>query len=374
MTKFNFTDLEIGGFAMSSGYAGEQIKVLVRASLTSDEALFHLFLKGIDGVIRHHTQKQGVSINFNYVNQFLLVIHENNTADLYCNDIGMLAEMMPKRDVAKGEPIFKSDIADIRRFRFADITLQTSDKVVFCFKVGWKFGLFFDLSREHKFDVNRMELELGSLFRRLEYEEIYRALADDSLLQKLALAGWFPFQEIVSDGFETLLAGYRDEFDIEGREQAVLSSFDDMRISKIEAHWWKHPFVSKRRTILEPALSAFKANDPVSCIKILTTEIEGIIRDAHISELGTSAKIDDLLQFAIERGIKKSGSDASLFFPKEFLLYMKNCTFAHFDPLNLANSTLSRHSTSHGAASGEAYTQVRALQAILTTDQLAYFL
>lgn len=373
MNRFSFTELKVDGFAVSNAYAGEHAQILVRASLTSDEPLFHGFMKGIENVIGHHADKLGVAINFNYVSGFLLIVHADETADFFCNDVGVVAEMISKRDVAKGEVIFKSDIADIRRLRVANVVFQPKDKIIFCFKVGWKFGLFFDLGRERELDIDRMELELGSLFRRLEYEEAYKATADETLMKKLATAGWFPFQEIVSDGFDGVLAAYRDDFDIDGREQMLLATFDDTRIARIAERWWRHPILSPRRTILEPALTAFKANDPVSCVKNLITEIEGIIRDAHLSELGTSAKIPSLLEYAIERGVKKSGSDATLFFPREFLLYLKNSTFAPFDPLNPSVS-ISRNSASHGAACSAAYTRIRALQSILTVDQLAFFL
>ena len=154
----------------------------------------------------------------------------------------------------------------------------------------------------------------------------------------------------------------------------MLVAFDIDRISRIADRWWKHPILSKRKAILEPALNAFNANDSVSCIKNLATEIEGIIRDAHIADVGASAKIGDLLRYAIDRGIKKSESDTTLFFPREFLRYLNSCVFASFDPLSPTSTKLSRHSASHGAALGSTYTQMRALQTILTVDQLAFFL
>ena len=43
-----------------------------------------------------------------------------------------------------------NDIADIRSMKFSNIKITESDKVIYCFKVGWKFGLFFDLDRRTK--------------------------------------------------------------------------------------------------------------------------------------------------------------------------------------------------------------------------------
>jgi hypothetical protein len=41
--------------------------------------------------------------------------------------------------------IYHSDIADVRRLRMSWLALQPKDGVLCCFKVGWKFALFFDL-------------------------------------------------------------------------------------------------------------------------------------------------------------------------------------------------------------------------------------
>lgn len=106
----------------------------------------------------------------------------------------------------------------------------------------------------------------------------------------------------------------------------------------------------------------------------MLTEIEGIVHDAYAAETGQTARGQKLLKFAIERGIRKAGDGSTLFYPREFLDYLKNHTFAHFDRMSSSELTLSRHSASHGAAPASAYTPIRALQAILTIDQISFFL
>jgi hypothetical protein len=48
-------------------------------------------------------------------------------------------------------------------------------------------------------------------------------------------------------------------------------------------------------------------------------------------------------------------------------------TFANFDPAAQTGTAGSRHAVGHGAAAPESYTTTKALLAILTLDQLAFY-
>jgi hypothetical protein len=60
-------------------------------------------------------------------------------------------------------------------------------------------------------------------------------------------------------------------------------------------------------------------------------------------------------------------------FPAAFGRYLETHTFANFDPASKKGSAGSRHAVGHGAAAQDSYTMTRALQAILTLDQLAFY-
>jgi hypothetical protein len=283
-------------------------------------------------------------------------------------------EILAKRDVVAGEAVYYSGVADIRRVRIPGIKLEPTDSVIFCFKVGWKFALFFEFPHERALDIDAMERSLGNLYRRLSFEEAYAALGDPILFDKLVDVGWFPFVEVIGGEFEKLLAAHTADFNIEAEEQVLLKKFDQVRIDELGQRWWKRPCLTSRKAILEPALEAFKRGDSVSCLKILLTEIEGIIQDAHIADVGSGTSIKKLLEYAIQKGIKKTGGETTLLFPREFLRYLLEYTYANFDPKNPEADVMSRHSVGHGAATADTYTQVRALQSILTLDQLAFYL
>jgi len=62
-----------------------------------------------------------------------------------------------------------------------------------------------------------------------------------------------------------------------------------------------------------------------------------------------------------------------MLFPQAFGRYIRQYTFATFDPDSQTGVAGSRHAVGHGAASQESYTMARALQAMLTLDQFAFY-
>jgi hypothetical protein len=268
----------------------------------------------------------------------------------------------------------QSDLADVRRLRLSWLALQPKDGVLCCFKVGWKFGLFFDLHPERILDVDAMERSLGRLYRRLAFQALYDAFESEAGLSKLVAAGWFPFIEIVGGEFEELLKAYRDDVNTQEETAKLLRRFDAPRIDGMATRWWKGSLLSRRKDVLKPALGAFKRRNPASCLKIVLTEIEGILQDLHIGEQGSGLSTKELLAFAANRGAQKASDPNSLLFPQEFLRYMRGYTYARFDPRKAEASAVSPHSVAHGRAMAKAYTMERALQSILTLDQINFYI
>lgn len=368
------TNVLMGGFAGSNALPGETVPILVRASLTSDEREFHIYAEGIGHLLTARAKEAGTLLSLDGFVGYVLIIHKDGTAELYLDNAQMAIEVLAKRDIKAGEAIYGRDIGDIRRVRYPDITFLPADKAFICFKVGWKFGMFFDLAGNRELDVDRMERDLGVLYRRLRYQALYEALADQATGDRMTKAGWFPFIEIIGGDFNPLLNAYQLEFDIENKEKEIVGQFTSDRIDKIGERWWKNPILSKHKTVLEAGLEAFKRGDSVSCIKNIMTEIEGVLSDLHLAEKGSTAKTKDLLSYAVEKGVKKANGEASLFFPKNFLEYLLKVAYADFDPNVPKEAGASRHTVGHGYASGVAYTPARALQVILTLDQIAFYI
>lgn len=367
-------DLKINGFSIQNTLVGEKGSVLVRASITSDQKEFYRYMKQMTNLLVGLARKVGVELLINQVSSLLLVTHIDGTADLYFQHVPMTLEIIAKHDLAGGQVVYQSSLADIRRISFPGIDLKSTDGIFICFKVGWKFGLFFDLANDRILNTDAMEISLAKIYRYLSFEEAYTALGDQSVFAKIVEAGWFPFLEIIGGEFEKLIDAYRANFNIQAEEELLLKKFDDDRIDALTERWWNRECLTSRKAILEPSINAFKRCEPVLCLKTILTEIEGVIQDARIADVGKGAKIQDLLKYAIDQGLKKTVDQGSLLFPKEFLKYLSHYTFANFNPQKPQSDIMSRHSVGHGGAAADAYTQLRALQAILTLDQISFYL
>lgn len=372
LRKLNFPIVEnLVGFVVETAQPGEMAKVQTRGSLVSDNPLFYTYIDQISGIFLK-------TAFVNHIFQFLVLIHENLSADLYLNDLPVKVLMMTKRDFKKGEVITTGDIADIQQLSFEGINIKDTDKVIYCFKVGWKFGLFFDLDREHAINIPSMETELGALYRYLSFQYVYDVLESKPHFDMLLKDGWFPFIEILASEFKELSEAYKNLPDPQNKLQEIVNKFNEERIERIVKKWWKKEIFLDKKTILESGIQCYLGFDTkgfIACIKIFLTEIEGIIRLHYFEETGKGkhVHIPELINHVFDKGKVKTGSEASLFFPRDFLYYLKEVIFPQFD-LEKGDIGLSRHTSSHGVAKGEEYSKIRAVQMILILDQLYFYI
>ena len=362
---------DIGGFSLTNVKKDNYFWLLTRATTNSDEPEFYKYIEQLSNPVFN---KVGVFPNAVY--QFLILIHNDLSADLYINDFPVNIEIMAKRDMKKMEPVTQRDIADIRRLKFPNIKMVETDKVICCFKVGWKFGLFFDLNRE--LDTDDMSLTLGTLYRYLSFQYVYEVLETETQFEEMIKDGWFPFIEIIGAEYKSLSETYQNKFHFEDTIDKIVSNFDKARIERITNRWWRNKIFTEKKDILQAGFNAFLRGDNegyINCIKTLLPEVEGIIRYQYLKDTGKGKNIGlkELLPHLIEKGGEKTGADYSLLLPLPFLRYLKDVVFSHFD-LETGQVDLSRHSVSHGVARAEAYTKVRALQTILVLDQIYFYI
>ena len=186
--KFHFDNVQdLAGFAMENVKGGETVKVLTRSLLTSDDPEFYQYSEQISNIFLNKNR-----ILIDGVYQFLVIIHADLSADLYVNDFAVLVEIKAKRDIKAGEVVTQGDIADLRKVKFPDIEIKETDKVIYCFKVGWRFGLFFDLTPRsqpssaptpiaiEKLDIEKMALSIGELRRYLSFYHVYKVLESEA--------------------------------------------------------------------------------------------------------------------------------------------------------------------------------------------------
>lgn len=371
------------GIAVSNAKSGETVKILARAIFTSDDPEFYKYIEQFSNEYFNR-----LSIHTNGVHHFLIVIHEDTSADIYINHVPMSIEARTKRKVAVGQNIMMSDIADIRKLDFPEAGITETDKIIFCTKVGWRFGLFFDFTAElgqakpdgktehHNLNIESMRLDLGKLHRSLAFYDVYKTIESKKMFGKMLKDGWFPFIEIVGAEYTNLYAAYETSFSRRDKIKAVTDKFDKKRINEITERWWDNPLYKAKKKLIKAGLMAYLENTQqgfISCVKNLNPEIEGILRAAYLADKGPVKKLgtEQLINHIIEKASNSSSQD-SLLLPTAFLTYLRDVLFANFDVTKGAIE-ISRHSSSHGVAEARKYTKTRALQAILVLDQLYFY-
>ncbi len=370
-----FEDVEnLAGFSSKAAKGGEVVQIWTRLSLTSDQTLFHRLVEGIAGVITHMAEAAGAAVRLDRANTLLLVIKPDNKAELWVDTAAVTMKCMFKRDVKAGSIIYESDIADVISMTFPCVDIGEKDKVLCIFREAWRFGLAFDMNPAGKLDLEGFYTALGTLHRELRYRHLYQAMADQALLARLMDGGWFPFVEIITGEFKDLLRHGEAGFDFAEIEPAILAKFDAGRMGHILSRWLGKPHFAAKSNLLKEAVEAFAAGKPVAVLKIVLTEIEGILNEAHrAANGGQGAKLKELLAFAEASAAQRAGRADTLLFPVAFGRYLAQHTFANFDPVGQTGTAGSRHAVGHGAAAQATYTMTRALQAILTLDQLAFY-
>ena len=370
-----FTDIEpLVGFSAEAVKGGGMVKVWTKLALTSDRPLFHRLVEEVAGIIRHMAHNAGTVVNLHRADTVLLVIKPDNTAELWVDTAAVSVRCAMKRDIKPGTAVFEHDIADITGMGFPCVDIGERDKVLCIFREAWRFGFAFDMNPDRKLDLESFCTTLGTLHRELRYRHLYQAIADEALFARLIGSGWFPFVEIISGEFKELLHHIEAGFELADIEPIIIAKFDEDRLQHLLSRWLTKPHFAAKSSLLKEAIEAFVSGKPVTVIKILLTEIEGILNDAYrAAHGGHGAKLKELLAFAGDAAARRAGGANTLLFPTSFGRYLAQNTFANFDPIAAAGTAASRHAVGHGAAVQESYTMPRALQAILTLDQVAFY-
>ncbi len=317
------TELQLNGVSAEAARPGQPIKVWTRLGTTSDDMSFHTIVEGLANHLRHRANQAGHFIDLTKHDCVLLVIHPDNTGELWLDKAAISINVIVKIPVQAGSPVFENDIADVTAMSFPLVNIKKEDRVLCIFREGWRFGLFFDLNPSGDFSVDNMERDLGTIFRTIKYRDLYDAISNQSVFDTLISAGWFPFVEIAGQEFRTLADCCKAGIDLIDHENQIIKSFDTSRIERMFARWLAKPHFAGKETILRSALRNYAAGDSIAVLKIVLTEIEGILRDAYRTKNGSSAKLEKLLEFAINSAERKSGGADTLLLPTAFARYLQ---------------------------------------------------
>lgn len=368
------TDVNVHGVVARAARAGESVDMWTRIVASSDQKLFHDIVGNLVDVVEHCARQASSYVKLDRAGMVFLVMRPDNSAELWVDAAAVSHESTLKRPgpLAAGTVLFENDIADVRGMWFPMVEVRPEDRILCIFREGWRFGLLFDGNPDGKLSIADAKRDLANLYRRMKYADLYSALAHQPTFDQLVQVGWFPFLELMSGEFGKLASISQSGFELDDEELALVEKFDVSRVDRMFERWMQSAHLKTREPILRSAVGAFKARDPVSVIKNVLTEIEGVLADAYFQAHGEhTRKLKKLLDFAVEAAADRAGKD-TLYFPTEFAVYLRDYAFADFER-GRSGGAASRHAVGHGALSADRYTMPRALQALLTLDQFAFY-
>lgn len=363
-------DLKVSGIANGTIEPGKKGYIIEKKFISSNDVKF----------AQHYNNIISLFLQGNFgdsLNQLFVIIKPDFTAYVYTY-FPLSMNIKAARDLSKGEVVMLGDFADLDNVSFHDATInlnpQQGDQIVWLFRHNWHFGLYFDFSRQT--EPSDILGEMGHQFKRILYLDMFNFLSEEKYFKELISDGWFPFIRLLNGQFNNLIAFYEEEKKFESYILTIVDYFTDEHIKNIANRWWKNPVLDVKREIIESGIEAYltrRKSGFINCIKNLITELEGIIRMACYHDTGNkNPSTKEIKEYIVESGKNHFTTLSSLGFTSEFLFYLNDSIFKSFDLE--AEIPPSRHSFAHGVATIDNYTQVRALQIILTIDQAFYFL
>ena len=93
------------------------------------------------------------------------------------------------------DPVFEKDITDIIGVKFPNIEIKSNDAVIYCTKIGWKFGLFLNFTRN--IDLEKMYEDIGGMIKDLHFDKLkifvdteYERITDDAIIITEGKTDW----------------------------------------------------------------------------------------------------------------------------------------------------------------------------------------
>ena len=355
----------LAGFVEKAARSGESVSVVSRAFLTSFDQ-FHS--KMMREAVRLFVGQDREINN-------LLVVIRNQEARIY-RKFPLTLLIKAKTDIKQYHAVFKHQILDIEGVQFKDINfdldVRDCDKFLWLFRNDFSFGLFFDFSGKLK--VSELSQVLGKCYRSLEYYAVFKYFQDSNNSKALFSKGWFPFVQLIGDKLENLIATPFEDVDLVA--ESIVNNFTKENIESFTDYWWSNGIFADKRKIIKAGVSAFLSNSEegnINCIKNLVPEIEGIIRLSYHKDFNKRPSTEDLKNYLIGKAKEKFPSEDSFGFTGLFADYLNDVIFKGFDVEN-GTVDISRHSVGHGVAKEDHFSRSRALQCILTLDQIYFYL
>ena len=361
------------GVAASSARKGEGVQVVFQEFCSSEDGdKFISRLEMVSDLLNRIPDNRRP--NPSQVDHMLAVIHKDKTADLYINELSIIARVQIRRKIEAYDLVHDCDMTDIRSLKFDGVKIPDDAGLVFLFSVGWRKGLFYDLGPFHPRlnyvrDYN-LDNRLGEFFAHLMFRD--RLKISDDAWKNLFVQGWFPFASLSSSLSKEMVSYAENGWEIDDLLPKVTDEVKES-LSKWIEQWAKNSSYKDHIRLLRTAAERFFGSDYHSAVSLIYPRIEGILRNAPLShEPEKKVTQDRLAETTVKVGLSAAGTPMMPFFPEEFQHYLKEVYFQDFDPNRPEGA--SRNTVGHGVAPEDAFSEKSSLIGFLILQQLSYFL
>lgn len=359
------------GYSESSARGGEMVEVSQRGFYSSEDG--EELIKRLEGWPDYFLKliPTKVPLKPAYIDSFLVIISKDQRARIYLNDAQTVCEMRVKGACEKGEPITTNRILDVGKMRFGNAEIQRDEGFIYVFSVGWRQGFIFDLEPLHQNAERDYDVEevLGNCFTYLLFQDRFKI--DEQTWSTILSQKWFPFSYLDDTLVKKIVSHAREDWNIDDLlpeiHQDVLRLLDKGPLTAKST-----PYFEEHREIIDKAIERYLGGDNISCISILYSRIEGLMRSFHKAEGYKSKPSSKNLTTAIISHHEKRRIYQSLLLPDKFQSYLEQIYFADFSPGSTPD--VGRHSVAHGEARKEDFNLKSSTIAILVLYQLSLFM
>ena len=361
------------GYVVSAATSGQDVMVRQRGFLSSedgDQLITHL--EGLPQLCLAR-MAAGRPISPAAVQCMLVVIRRDRSATVYLNnEVPARLRMQVKRPMLKGAAVTCDDATDVVAVRFEGVAIPPDAGLLYLFSVGWRQGLYFDLSSLHGDSgmrtTDELEALLGGLYAYLMFQDRFKI--DAATWQAFLAQRWFPFAHLSESLIRDMIRQAADGFNVDDLLPKVAANASRLLAEAPISDLPMHAF-EEHRALLATAAERYEAGDHVSCTSILYPRIEGLMR-SHRRQQGCTGDASgrELTASAISSLGEESAARSALL-PQRFREYLDTVYFASFAPGSGPDA--GRHSVAHGEARPDSFDLKSSTIALLVVYQLASF-
>jgi hypothetical protein len=358
--------LRPAGVCLKSGIAGEQIPIETGGFHCSSEG--ETFFRIVESLTAEYLATVGILPS--QVDNLLVVVDQQNEAEVYVNEISATALIQAMSATTAGAPVKKTDIADIREVNLG-VDIPNDSGFLYVFSIGWRKGMLYDFSPmqpgvTRDFDLNRA---LGACFAYVLASE--RFVLSDVEWEQLIARGWFPFIGLNDQTVQRMVDFLRSDIDIDKLLPEITLQVETIGRGAVDLAE-KNPDFQAHSSFIKTALERFMESDYISAGSILYPRIEGMLRTFYKMTQATDKPGQvKLLKKAFPPEFATRYA-TSLLRTDRFVNYLERVVFAGFDWNQPAGAT--RHTVGHGVVDQNDLSAKSIILALLTVHHLLFAL